>query len=240
MRVCFTLVVMVLARFYINATEIRCTRPALVLYTMGYIQCQRACIRRTDCYVLRYNKEQLACSIYLDKHCTSGVGGKYIYQLRNGISQFFIRIQRNEDLCDLDTCSPGYICTILRNGSQICVQDKILTYGRTLPASFLQLDGNFFIFIEAWAIRSAAASFCSNSFSGHLAVSNTIKKLRALAGVMLDIPTTQYWWIGGHYEQNVVTWYPDTYADVNCVGLNLYGQFFHIECSLAYYFVCEM
>ncbi|XP_033758975.1 uncharacterized protein LOC117341224 [Pecten maximus] len=221
-----------------GAYDMFCTKPALILYVIGYIQCQRVCNRRSDCYAIRYNQDQLACRIYQDVNCITGVG-----------NYTFIRktdIQENiEGLCKRSDCPEGHICHSLRNGFQTCLPDKELVFGRQVgETTFLHFDGVVFILKAIQFNRTTAAEHCSVAFSGHLAVLNTFQKRQILADAFSDIQTPSYWWIGAIYDGVEVFWYPnDTISDASsqwCILVSYDGILRYSDCSQAYHFVCEM
>ncbi|XP_033758559.1 uncharacterized protein LOC117340887 [Pecten maximus] len=223
------------------AKDVRCMAPFLSLNTIGYLQCQKMCVRYSDCEVLRYSKSLLECRLYFSNNCRdhSGDSDPHIYLRRNQTHKSIGRY------C-LQRCPSGNACVVSNNIST-CFPDSVAARYLNINAIFVEIDGVYFGMYTVLQISRDASLFCE-SLSGRLAVLDTQKKLQIISSETKRVHEFAHWLIGA-FRVADAEWqwsngkpaYPDVINDVDFDCVMIYRAFLDdCSCSLKGYFVCEM
>ncbi|XP_033757812.1 uncharacterized protein LOC117340160 [Pecten maximus] len=228
-----------MSNFLNTTTNLRCASPFRRWSTIGYIQCQKTCIRYSDCGVLRYKKSSLECYLFTSGNCLECQvdDEQNIYLRRTAISEAI------GGSCHSFGCSTSNVCVLMKNSVRKCLTQTV-SYVDASP-TFIDMDGVIFWVYPVHMDYFGAKEFCE-TFPGRLAILNTNAKKNALYYEARKHDESGLWYVGATRNENGDFLWGDGEAahvdfedeDGNCVVL--YGTGLHdIGCRYKRNLICE-
>ncbi|XP_033762428.1 uncharacterized protein LOC117343967 [Pecten maximus] len=222
--------------------DITCTDPFLWLNTIGYIQCQRECIRYSICDVLQFKKDQLECRLYVASNCYTNLDPN-IYLKRTDINESVFKG------CDREGC-PASICIRLRGGQHTCVLSKVIAEYNSSGANFVEVDGVFFgIHTDPHLVDDSASNVCV-SYGGRLAILNTQRKIwMIITAMQARTVKPRYLLVGAYKDNGEARWATGETVqstkvvirdEGSCFVLRLDDNIIDTSCTYRWPFICEL